>query len=96
MWIGRLWDKELVNKIELADISPKSTEFIKSEAMIDSFGYFDYHSIAKKKNVGSLPKVDELIEQIKKKGYKATRTHFSPTGIRSDIPSRNFLKLLTT
>jgi tRNA (guanine26-N2/guanine27-N2)-dimethyltransferase len=92
MWIGRLWDNKLVQKIE----GNKTIELIKGESKLNVFGYFDYHSIAKNiKNKGDLPKMKILIEKIKKKGYIATRTHFSPTGIRSNIPPRTFLKLLT-
>ncbi len=92
MWIGRLWDNKLVQKIE----GNKTIELIKGESKLNVFGYFDYHSIAKNiKNKGDLPKMKILIEKINKKGYIATRTHFSPTGIRSNIPPRTFLKLLT-
>ena len=92
MWIGRLWDNKLVQKIE----GNKTIELIKGESKLNVFGYFDYHSIAKNiKNKVDLPKMKILIEKINKKGYIATRTHFSPTGIRSNIPPRTFLKLLT-
>ena len=92
MWIGNLWDKNLVEKIE----GNKTIDLIKEESKLNVLGYFDYHSIAKLiENKKDLPKMSKLIELIKKKGYSVSKTHFSPTGIRSDIPPRTFLKLLT-
>jgi tRNA (guanine26-N2/guanine27-N2)-dimethyltransferase len=92
LWIGKLWDRRLVEKLE----GNKTIDLIKDESKLNVFGYFDYHAIAKRiKKKKDLPKMKNLIETIKKKGYNATRTHFSPTGIRSDIPPRTFSKLLT-
>jgi len=92
LWIGKLWDNELVDKIT----GGKVIDLIKEESKLNVFGYFDYHSIAKNiEKKKDLPKMSKLIESIRNKGYLASRTHFSPTGIRSNIPPRTFLKLLT-
>jgi len=92
LWIGKLWDTKLVESLS----GNKTIELIKEESKLNVFGYFDYHAIAKRiEKKKDLPKISRLIESIQKKGYKASRTHFSSTGIRSSIPPRTFLKLLT-
>ena len=92
LWIGKLWDTKLVESLS----GNKTIELIKEESKLNVFGYFDYHAIAKRiEKKKDLPKISRLIESIQKKGYKASRTHFSSTGIRSSIPTRTFLKLLT-
>jgi tRNA (guanine26-N2/guanine27-N2)-dimethyltransferase len=42
--------------------------------------YYDLHKHYK----GNVPKISEAIEKLKKQGIKATRTHFSPTAIKSE------------
>jgi tRNA (guanine26-N2/guanine27-N2)-dimethyltransferase len=33
-----------------------------------------------------VPKREEVIEAIREKGYPVSRTHFAPTGFRTDAP----------
>ena len=40
-------------------------------------------------------KKQEIINKIKKAGYKASETHFSGNGIRSDIPEKELIKLFS-
>ncbi|MCG2720310.1 MAG: tRNA (guanine(26)-N(2))-dimethyltransferase [Nanoarchaeota archaeon] len=78
LWLGNLWDKELTKDFELI-------KYIKEESEIESVGFYDTHKLAKVFEK-SAPKIDVLIEKIKDKGYKASRTHFKPEGIRTNAP----------
>ena len=90
LWTGSLYDKKLLK--QMSD-SNKTVQKIKEE--VDVFGYYDYHMMSKKlEDVGELPKMDVIIEKIRKKGFKASRTHFSPTGIKTNLPAKSFLRLL--
>ena len=88
MWLGRLWDEKLCEKIYSFAINNKfiSVEtkkllhLIKEESKINSFGYFDIATMSLKQ----VPKISGVINNLKAKGFLASRTHFSPTGIRTN------------
>lgn len=55
--------------------------------------YFDVNAIGKiYKKVP--PKLDILIEKLKSKGFAATRTHFCPTGVKTDAKITQLLECL--
>ncbi len=99
IWTGQLWDEKLAEKIAQtkADVSPETKKLIytiSQESKINIVGFFDLHAIAKRKKLKSLPKIDSVIERLRKKGYKAERTHFSMTGIRTDADLKEILKAM--
>lgn len=82
LWVGKLWDSKLVDKMSKnCDKENKKLfnllSIIKEESKIDVIGFYDLHKIAKKTK-GNIPK----IESILKKG-KVARTHFVGWGVRS-------------
>jgi len=89
LWAGELWDKKLAQKIEsgirLADI-------IKDESKFNEVGYYDLHEISKtyKKMV---PRKEMIISKLKKKKYKASNTHFSGFGVKTNANIREIVKL---
>ena len=89
-----IFDSSLIiineNKNELL----KFLKVIKDESKINSIGFYDLHDIAKKKRLRTMGKKEDIIKKIKREGYKASGTHFSGTGIRSDIPYANLFPLL--
>ncbi len=110
LWSGQLWDKTLVtkmhntlikkNKIKKQNKKVTSNELIKflktikGESKINTVGFYDIHKIVKKEKIKKIIKKADLIEKIKKSGFKAAETHFSGTGIRSNIPHKKFVNLL--
>jgi tRNA (guanine26-N2/guanine27-N2)-dimethyltransferase len=102
LWLGTLFDKKLANKMHKLSLKNKIpnnelTKFlkiIKDESKIDSIGFYDVHRIVKKEKIRKMMKKPELIRKIKKNNFKASETHFSGTGIRSDIPYNRLIKLL--
>lgn len=92
IWLGKLWDTKLVNKMlknaKIRDLI-KFLAIIKDESKINTVGFYDTHKLSKK-----IIKKDILIKKIKKKGYKAADTHFKGEGIRSDIPKKELIKLV--
>ncbi len=88
MWLGALWDKELVNKIDLGELS-----IIKDEAQIDTVGFYNVHLLCKAHKL-QVPKMSRIIEAVVSEGYKASFTHFSNYGIRTDMPKEGFIELL--
>ncbi|MCK4521593.1 MAG: tRNA (guanine(10)-N(2))-dimethyltransferase [Nanoarchaeota archaeon] len=97
LWLGGLWDKRLVNLMEKKnDIeeNKKILRIIKEESRIDVVGFYDITKLAKKYKIKVLPKQDELIAKIKKKGFKASPTHFRENSVRSDVKEKEFVGLV--
>ena len=88
LWTGSLWNIELVKKMKLYEL-----ETIKDESLINVVGFYDIHELVSKYKLKS-PRFDELISKIRKKGFKAARTHVSPYGIKSTIGLRELLTLM--
>ncbi len=55
--------------------------------------YYDHHSICERLNVTPC-KMESVVECLQSKGYKASRTHFSGTGIKTDAPLREVKEAL--
>ncbi|MEM4248272.1 MAG: tRNA (guanine(26)-N(2))-dimethyltransferase [Candidatus Nanoarchaeia archaeon] len=98
MWLGQLWDAQLVGKMhQLAikdkNISKETKELlftIREEANVQRVGFYDLSEM----NLHQVPKISDVIEKLQKKGFKASRTHFSPTGIKTDASEKEFKKLI--
>ncbi len=95
LWTGQLWDTKLVTKMIKETEDRELIRFlkiIKAESKISTVGYYDTHTIYKKQK--NLPRKQDLIKKIKKKGFKASETHFLNTAIKSDITKKELLKLI--
>lgn len=55
--------------------------------------YFDLSKIAKRYKK-KLVKIERVVDDLRKKGFAATRTHFSSTGIKTDATEKEILDIL--
>lgn len=55
--------------------------------------YYDLHYLAKTVKT-KIPKIDELIAKLKKIGFKASRTHFCPTGVKTNAEFNELKNML--
>jgi len=104
LWMGNLGDSKLVDRMYSSILKNynnknnneliKFLKIIKDESKINVVGFYDVHDIAKKEKLRTITKKEDLIKRIKKKGFKAASTHFSGTGLRSNIPYNRLLALL--
>ena len=98
MWLGRLWDEKLAEKIYLAAIknkfisadTKKLLQTIKDESKINTFGFYDIS----KSRPRQTPKINDVISKLHAKGFVAARTHFSESGVRTNVDVNNFKKVL--
>lgn len=101
LWLGELIDKKLVQKV-IQDLSNRSFRLRHQEISLlsrcaeEAAGpptFYDLNSVAglMKK---SPPKIEALISALRANGYFASRTHFSPTGFRTDAPIEEILKII--
>ena len=86
--------KELNNNITNNKELLKFLKIIKEESKINCIGFYDIHNIAKKRKLKRMMKKEDIVKKIKKKGFNASNTHFSGTGIRSNISYDKLISLL--
>jgi tRNA (guanine26-N2/guanine27-N2)-dimethyltransferase len=100
MWLGPLKAQEFIenlyNKAQKVELAQKRKvleflEMIKNE--LDLPFFYDVHGIARRYRL-QVRKLSTIIEILQDKGYKASRTHISPTAIKSDAPFDVFLETL--
>jgi len=87
LWLGKLWDCKLVNKIA-KQTELKIIKTISKECKINIVGFIDIHKFCKKHKL-KIPKTETLLKKI-----KAAQTHFSPTGIRTKITENKLKKII--
>jgi len=88
LWLGELWDSKLASKMKGSPL----TDLIAQESKVPTVGFYSTHMFAKKHKLG-IPKHAILFEKLKKAGYWASLTHFSPESIRTDAPFKEFKKI---
>ncbi|RLG59471.1 MAG: tRNA (guanine(10)-N(2))-dimethyltransferase [Candidatus Hydrothermarchaeota archaeon] len=90
LWFGKIKNDKLCDEI----LKIKEEKLVKTirEELHTPF-YYDLHRICKKLKI-CVPKINNIIERLKSMGYNATRTHFSPTGIKTDAKIKTIKGLL--
>jgi len=99
VWTGDLWNDDLIKhmKKESSILDKESLKFfntIAEESKIKEFGFYDIHKLAKNNLKGNLPKFETIMNFLESEGFKVSRTHFSPTGIKTDAPKDLVEKVL--
>ncbi|MFB6199463.1 MAG: tRNA (guanine(10)-N(2))-dimethyltransferase, partial [Candidatus Nanohaloarchaea archaeon] len=89
LWTGKFVDQrfteEMLERIpESWEDSRELLEKIHAEAEIIT-PFYDLHKLCSNMEISS-PKRDPVIKTIQEKGYPVARTHFTPTGFRTDAP----------
>ncbi|WP_099211558.1 tRNA (guanine(10)-N(2))-dimethyltransferase [Thermococcus henrietii] len=99
MWLGPLKDSEFMERLskELETFKPahkKTRSFVELLASeLDVPFHYDTHALARRNGL-EVRKVSEVIERLEKLGYRASRTHFSPTAVKTDAPFEVVLDVL--
>lgn len=104
LWLGSLWDAKLVKimvkkskKMKSITQDKEKTKFldlITQESNIQSVGFHDLHYLCKKNKISLIPRKEDLIVKLKKKGFNASQTHFKGEGIRSNVEEKKLVSLL--
>ena len=98
MWLGQLWDENLVEKMyrltfKMKGISPETKAFLHGtywESKIQRVGFYDLSEM----KLRQVPKLHTIIEKLWAKGFKASRTHFSRTGIKTNATEKELKKVI--
>ncbi len=95
VWVGKLWNTALASKMakKAPEDIKKFLDIISNESKINVVGFYDIHTVCKKSKI-TVPPFEMIMDQIKQSGFKVSRTHFSKTGIRSDIDKNKLLTII--
>lgn len=92
IWTGKIVEDNVFKG--MGDLAIRDfMETIRNENGIGAVGFYDIHKICKIYRL-QIPKFGVLMEKIRKHGKRASRTHFSPTGIKSDISLKEIVKII--
>lgn len=101
LWLGNISDKEFIG--DMIDTA-EELELNKKEDLLKLFNqcyeeaegpvtFYDIHKICKNLKISS-PKINDVIDEIKARGYFISRTHFKLTGMRTDMPLKELKELI--
>ena len=98
IYLGELHNPEIIKR--MLTLASERNDYIGDKAMkiislmLNEKGllYYDLHYIGRMLN-SSVPKTSHMIEKLKELGYYAAPTHFTSTGIRTDAPSSELIKI---
>jgi tRNA (guanine26-N2/guanine27-N2)-dimethyltransferase len=102
LWIGELHHEEFVRRIlslnkEHNYLNKKAIDkklnYILEEIKMPPY-YYNIHKLCQELKLPIVPKLNELINIIKKKKFMASRTHFDNLAIKSNINCSDLKKLL--
>lgn len=86
LWLGEIQDIRTIDQaVFLVDEENKSARKLLDVCRneVDSPMYYDHHRLCRR--LGITPKkVDQLVEALRDSGWKASRTHFTGVGIKTD------------
>lgn len=98
LWIGAVNDTPTLTGMEerLATAELRSKQSIAKllaglRGELDTSTFYDYHRIAR--SIGaSPPPIDAVVARVRARGYRAGRTHYSGTGIKTDAPVEELMR----
>ena len=102
LWLGELHEPGFLRTMEELNGKRKYGDMDEISGMLGVMGnevgmppyYYNVHALCRIRRLGRIPNMNELIEKIRSKGYRASRTHFSDISIKSDAPHEEILGAL--
>lgn len=95
LWLGPLADAAVMRRLQpsawTSVASGRLLSVLKSEAEMPPF-FVTTDELAAEGH-RSPPRLDRFIEVLREIGYRATRTHFHPRGIKTDAPTQDCLRV---
>ncbi len=100
LWLGRLHDRRFCTKVAArlgtgdfgtAKHAKRIVDLCANE--LGTVTFFDYHKLLKKLQRPPM-QIEELISKLRRNGYRASRTHFSGTSIKTNADTTTLKELL--
>jgi tRNA (guanine26-N2/guanine27-N2)-dimethyltransferase len=104
MWLGKLKNSKLLNracrenlklsKVESSNIYDEARSFLeKLSAEVDSQFYYELHEICRRLRI-STPKINVVLEELRNRGFEASRTVLCGTGVKCNAEIGEFEEIL--
>lgn len=101
LWIGNLGDGDFLNSMQKENLRRGDEDAGEIKGLLEilkaendfSPSFYDLHTLAKKHGL-KVRKTQDVVEALKRKRRLATRTHYSPTGIKSDASAAEIALIL--
>jgi tRNA (guanine26-N2/guanine27-N2)-dimethyltransferase len=96
LFAGRLFDEKLAEKISKDNTEKSNKNFLETiseESHSEIIGFYDIHALAKKYKL-AVPGFGKITDAIKKQGYSVYKTHFTPLGIKTDMPAEELVRIM--
>jgi len=97
LWIGRINNNSLLMQLQntistsiLNSASHLNTLISSCLEELDVSFHYNYHRLAKSLK-RSPPPIDELIKNLRQRGFQASRSHYSGTALKTDAPLNTLL-----
>ncbi|MCD6464405.1 hypothetical protein J7L02_02680 [Candidatus Woesearchaeota archaeon] len=90
LWVGVLNNEEFLKamlrfaKILNFDKAVKFLNDLLLEASVNSLGFVDVHNVASVEKLSRIPSIESIVQELKARGFKASRTLFSNTGVKTN------------
>ncbi len=83
LWSGELFDQKILSKLEpIGKLRKETLELWKAESEMPIF-FYDGNILGKYFERAPIPMKD-MLDKLRATGHRASRTHFSPTGFKTD------------
>ncbi len=92
MWLGPLFDPELVARLEVPPTSARPEELrrflerIREESSVDRPFYYEPNTLASTLHLPEPPPLAALLDALRAKGFIAARSHVRPSAFRTTAP----------
>jgi tRNA (guanine26-N2/guanine27-N2)-dimethyltransferase len=92
LWLGPLFDPPTLDRAQVPPDAAEPREAgrllerMREESRVPSPFYFEPNEVASQCGLPSPPSVDALLSELRHAGFRASRTHARPEGIRTDAP----------
>lgn len=95
LWLGPLVDASFARRLMPTDAtSPSGMRLLaRLQEEADMPALFVSTDELARRFRGSPPRVDRLLETLRDAGFRATRTHFDPRGVKTDAPHADVVRL---
>lgn len=94
LWLGSLHDHRILS--DMLSMAEAGDEKKLLATLLDELSqpfFYDVHRVASELGVSS-PKIDIVLERLRNQGFAASRTHFTPVGVKTDAPLEDVKKTL--
>ncbi len=93
LWIGQMHHEEFINKLIDLNNNLKYYNGRRIHKLLNlvideinmPISYYNLHKLCQRLKLPYVPKIEEIIQIIKKKGYKVSRTHFDYLSIKTNM-----------